>query len=78
MVPLEGEPVPWRGELGVCWDGDDAGLHRARVRGPARVTFAVPVQVRARRGLLVARSGANEPVPAALVLCGGEVLEVRP
>src|SRR3954464_15336527 len=44
-VALEGEAVECGGVLGVCWDRHDAVLHRARVRGPARVTFAVPVDL---------------------------------
>jgi TcpE family len=77
-VPLEGEPVPWRGALGVFWDGHEATLHRGHVRGPARVTFAVPVALGAGRGRLVARPAADGPVPATIVLGSGGVLEVRP
>lgn len=77
-VALEGEPVACGGVLGVCWDSHDAALHRARVRGPARVTFAVPVYLDARGGGLVARPGAGEPSGQAVVLGGRQVLEVRP
>jgi hypothetical protein len=76
VVPLEGEPVPWHGELGMRFDGDGTELHRARVRGPARVTFTVPVQLTARGGGLVVRPGTGEP--GTVVLAGGVVLEVRP
>jgi hypothetical protein len=76
VVAREGEPVPWHGELGVRFDGEGPVLHRARVHGPARVTFAVPVRLVARRGGLVARPGAGES--GSLVLGGGVVLEVRP
>ena len=78
MVPLQGEPVPWDEGLGVCWDGHGAALHRARVRGPARVTFGVPVQIQFRRGRLVARPGSGEAARQTVVLGGREVLEVRP
>src|SRR4051794_10485443 len=44
-VALEGEPVCWDGELALRWDADATTLHRARVRGPARVTFNVPVEL---------------------------------
>jgi hypothetical protein len=64
VVALEGEPIRWDGELAVRWDADGAELHRARVRGPARVTFNVPVDL-------------GEP-PCQVVLTGGDVLEVRP
>jgi hypothetical protein len=76
VVALEGEPVAWHGELGVCFDGDGAQLHRARVRGPARVTFAVPVRLTASRGGLGVHPGAGEP--GTVVLGAGEVLEVLP
>jgi TcpE family len=78
MVPLEGEPVTWDRGLGVCWDGHGAALHRARVHGPARVTFGVPVELAVRRGRLVARRGSHEAAPQAVVLGGREILEVRP
>src|SRR4051812_46140834 len=64
VVALEGEPVRWEGELAVRWDVDGAQLHRARVRGPARVTFNVPTTI-------------GEPGDA-LVICAGAKLEVRP
>ncbi len=76
VVPLEGEPVLWHGELPVRFDGEGAELHRGRVRGPARVTFTVPVKLASTRGGLVARSGGDDR--GAVVLAGGEVLEVRP
>ena len=77
-VPLEGEPVPWRGAFGVFWDGHEASLHRGHVRGPARVKFSVPVALGAARGRLVARPAADGPVTATVVLGSGDVLEVRP
>jgi hypothetical protein len=78
VVALEGEPVAWHGRLGVGWDRHAPELHAARVRGPVRVTFAVPVRLEERGRRLIARAGSDEPVPATVVMCGGEVLEVRP
>lgn len=75
-MALEGEPIPWHGELPVRWDGDGAQLHAGRVRGPARITFGVPVEVRDRGGRLVARPGEDVP-EAPVVLCAGTDLEVR-
>src|SRR4051794_24726779 len=54
IVPLEAEPVTWHGELALRWDGEGAQLRRGRVRGPVRVTFNVPVQLRHGGGGLVA------------------------
>ena len=77
-VPLEGERVPWHGVLAVRWDGHAARLLRGRVRGPARVTFTVPVRLSTRRGRLIARAGRQERTPEAVVVCAGTVLEVEP
>ena len=74
VVELEGEPVRWDGELTVRWDADGAQLHHGRVRGPARVTFNVPVDI---DGLRV-RGAHDGPAGDAVVLCPGVVLEVRP
>jgi hypothetical protein len=74
VVELEGEPVRWDGELAVRWDADGAELHRGRVRGPARVTFNVPVELRG----LEARPAHEGATGDAVVLCPGVVLEVRP
>ena len=76
-IELEDEPIAWDGELAVRWDGDGAELHRGRVCGPSRVTFAVPVELRPRGDRLVARPGTGE-AGAAVVLCAGVELEVRP
>ena len=73
-VALEAEPVRWDGELAVRWDADCPRLGRGRVKGPARVTFNVPVRMRG----LQAR-GASEGEPGdVIVLCQNAVLEVRP
>jgi hypothetical protein len=64
VVRLEDEPVRWDGNLAVRWDVDAAQLHRARVRGPARVTFNVPTTLGEAGG--------------SVVLCAGTELEVRP
>jgi TcpE family len=76
-VVLEGEPVPWHGVLAVRWDGHAARLLRGRVRGPAKITFAVPVRLSQRRGRLVARQDAVGRTPQSVVLCGGTVMEVE-
>src|SRR3954452_20907583 len=67
VVPLEGEPVAWHGELALRWDGQGAQLRRGRVRGPARVTFNVPVQLRHGRGGLVAHPRSEGEAPQAVV-----------
>ena len=55
----------------VRWDGDGAELHRARVRGPARVTFNVPSPC-------TTSGDAAGAAPAGGRAVRGEVLEVRP
>src|SRR5437763_856897 len=40
VVSIEGEPIAWHADLPVRWDANAAELQPARVRGPARVTFA--------------------------------------
>jgi hypothetical protein len=77
-MPLEGEPIPWHGELAVRWDCDAARLHRGRVREPAHITFQVPFELRDRGGKLVARPGAELSEWPVVVLCPGTDLEVRP
>jgi conjugation transfer TcpE-like protein len=74
VMPLEGEPVLWHGDLGVTWDQHGTRLARGRVTGPARITFNVPFRMRG----LVVRSAADGPRGDAVVLCPGERLEVRP
>src|SRR3954447_20161316 len=78
VVPLEDEPVTWHGELALRWDGDGAQLRRGRVRGAARITFNVPVQLNDRHGGLVAHARSEGPAPQAVVLCAGVSLEVDP
>lgn len=78
VVPLEGEPVSWHGELALRWDCDGAQLRRGRVRGPVRVTFNVPVQLRHRGRGLVAHPQSVGEVPQSVVLCAGVAMEVRP
>ena len=76
-VALEGEPVAWHGELAVRWDGDGAELHHGLVRGPARVTFAVPIKLRSRAG--GSSRGRVSGWPAVRSCCApGVELEVRP
>ncbi len=52
-VPLEGESITWHGRVAVRWDGTGTELRRARVTGPATVTFADPVHVDRRGGRFV-------------------------
>jgi len=78
VVALEGESVPWHGELAFRADGHETRLHRGRVTGPARLTFNVPVELRDGGGELRARPAVGEPAGQTVVLCGGTVLEVRP
>jgi hypothetical protein len=77
-VPGEGEPVAWHGRVAVRWDSESPRLIRGIVRGPARVVFAHPVRLLVRGGRLVARDGGSGAGGDAVVLCGGERLEVRP
>jgi hypothetical protein len=75
-VVLEGEPVAWAGTVATVWDQHAPRLHRARVTGPARVTFAGPVELDDGTGRLTVRERAEGP-GGAVVLCGRQVLEVR-
>jgi hypothetical protein len=77
IVALEGEPLGWDAVLPVCWDGHGARLRRARVRGPVRVTFAVPVCLRGAGCRVVARPAPEGEPGQPVVLGRGEVLEVR-
>src|SRR5262249_15546435 len=74
VVALEDEPIAWHGALAVRSDDDSAQLHGGSVRGPARVTFAVPVKLNER---LVVRPG-DGAAGDAVVLCPDVRLEVRP
>lgn len=74
VIPPEEEPVLWHGDLGVTWDQHGTRMSRARVTGPARITFNVPIRM---RGLDV-REASDGPRGDAVVLCPGERLEVRP
>ena len=77
-VALAGEAIAWDGELALRFDGDESRLHRGRVRGPARVTFNVPVRLSDAGGRLVARPGSAGEPGGAVVVRGGVTLEVRP
>jgi hypothetical protein len=66
------------GVLSTKWDAHSPQLRRARVHGPAAVRFAVPVELGARRGRLVARAGGEDSRPGTVVIGGGEFVEVRP
>ena len=75
-VPHEGEAIAWHGSVAVRWDGTGTELRRARVTGPATVTFADPVRVDRRNGRFVVRSGHGVPV-RDLQLRDGLVMEVH-
>src|SRR4051794_7930839 len=77
-VPLEGESVAWHGRVAVQWDESAPHLERARVTGPATVTFTEPVHVERRRGRFVVRAAHDgEGVPVReLKLRDGLVMEV--
>jgi len=77
-VPLEREPVAWHGVLATRWDAQAPALHGARIAGPAKVTFAMPVAVsQHRRGRVLARRIPDGRLGDAVVVGGGQVLEVR-
>ena len=78
-VALEGERLAFGGTLAMVWDDRAPELQRARVRGPARVTFNRPVRLRHTRGnRLVASGGRDGATAGSVVLGGGQELEVRP
>src|SRR5262249_15331026 len=78
VVALEGEPLSWDGMLATRWDVDAPALHGARISGPAKVTFTMPVSVSQRTaGRVRARARVQGPVGAAVVLWPGQVMEVR-
>ena len=76
-VPVEGERVPWAGVVATVWDAHAPRLHRARLSGPARVTFGVPVELDEHPGGLVVRERADGRRGESVVIGGGVVLEVR-
>jgi hypothetical protein len=78
VVALEGEPIQWDADLPLRPDGDGTQLHHARVHGPAKVTFTVPVALSDRGGKLVARPAPEGEAGHAVVLCPGARLELRP
>ncbi len=76
-VRAAGDPYPLPRRLRVRWDLSAPRLQRLRVRGPARVEFAVPVRFSLISGGWRAKGSdrgacGHRDVPA------GEVLEVRP
>jgi hypothetical protein len=77
-IPLEREAVPWEGTLATVWDEHAPRLHGARVHGPARVTFTVPVTlVQRRRGRVVARERPGGGPGGSVVIGARQVVEVR-
>ena len=78
LVPLDGERVPWHAALPTAWDQHTPKLSRARIVGPAKVTFSLPVRTASRRrGRLRARPRGDGHGEDVVVLQDGEVLEVR-
>jgi hypothetical protein len=84
-LPEAGSPRTLGGELWVAPDAAGPRLRRARIIGPAVVSFAEPVSVRrrglARSGLLARRTGGSRravPTYTRVALGRGEKLEVRP
>lgn len=79
LVALAGEPVPWHGALPTAWDQHAPMLWRARICGPAKVVFTVPVKVAVRRGgrRLARRRGGGSRGQDVVSLLADEVLEVR-
>jgi hypothetical protein len=76
-VPVQGEPVPWAGVVATVWDEHAPRLHRARVSGPARVTFGVPVELGHRAGGVTARERPDGGGGDVVVIGSGAVVEVR-
>lgn len=77
-VPMEGEPVAWRGRLAVRHDADSPVLQRARIRGLVKVTFNVPVRLRFRHRSLTAHGAGASGAPQVLVTHPSQNLEVHP
>jgi TcpE family len=76
-VPLDGERVTFGGTLATVWDDRAPELHRARVRGPARVTFNHPVELEHGPGKRLLARGRRDGTDGPVVLCAGQELEVR-
>jgi hypothetical protein len=78
-IPLEGERIAFGGTLATVWDDRAPELHRARVRGPARVTFNCAMRLRHRRGGRLLADGASDgATDGSVVLGAGQELEIRP
>jgi hypothetical protein len=81
-LPAPGIPQCHDAELWVGADQRAPDLRRARVRGPARVSFSVPVEERRRRRkVMVRRLGWHRrrgKVARTVSLDAGEALEVQP
>ncbi|MBN8870527.1 MAG: hypothetical protein J0H66_11665 [Solirubrobacterales bacterium] len=82
-LPPAGRGITVRGETWISSDEHSPKLRRARVTGPALVTFGVPVEeIRRRRGRRVVRRlgwhRRRGGVTSSVTLAAGEVLEVRP
>ena len=82
-LPPAGRAITVRGETWISPDGHSPKLRRARVTGPALVSFSVPVEeIKRRRGRRVVRRlgwhRRRGGVTSSVALIPGEVLEVRP
>lgn len=82
-LPAAGRAISSCGEAWVASDEHAPTLRRARIKGPAEVTFQVPVEeIKKRRGRRVVRRlgwhRRRGGVTSSVTLAAGEVLEVRP
>lgn len=82
-LPPPGERVAPSAGLRVAPDAHSSRLRRARLRGPALVTFTTPMHLRARRRVRRGRLARSRPWRGAepverVELAVGERLEVRP
>ncbi|HEX6490486.1 MAG TPA: TcpE family conjugal transfer membrane protein [Gaiellaceae bacterium] len=74
-----GEPDSLGADCGYSSDLSASELRRSRVRGPARVEFAVPVSLERRRRYWLARPGGAGATPGGRIdVAAGERLEIRP
>jgi hypothetical protein len=69
-------PVNLGGKVRVGWDGSDTQLHRAQIKGPAVVTFRLPVEDNDRWNGWHAEGGRGEP--QAIAVRADQTLKVRP
>jgi hypothetical protein len=82
-LPLAGRAISPGGEVWVSPDEHAPSLRRARIKGPAEVSFTEPVEeIQRRRGRRVVRRlgwhRRRGSVTETVSLAAGEVMEVRP